>query len=50
LAIDPDAPAALLQGRDSKHQVRPITTGIKTVDRMGVMDILWYTLQLEAHR
>ncbi|MBK7547983.1 MAG: NADH:flavin oxidoreductase/NADH oxidase family protein [Rhodoferax sp.] len=46
LAINPDAPAALLQGRDSKHQVRPITTGIKPVDRMGVMEILWYTLQL----
>lgn len=46
LAIDPDAPAALLQGRDSPHQVRPITTGIKTIDRMGIMDILWYTLQL----
>ena len=46
LAIDPDAPAALLQGRDSPHKVRPITTGIKPVDRMGVMEILWYTLQL----
>lgn len=46
LAIDPDAPAALLQGRDSPYQVRPITTGIKPVDRMGIMEILWYTLQL----
>ena len=46
LAIDPDAPAALLQGRDSACQVRPITTGIKLVDRMGIMEILWYTLQL----
>jgi hypothetical protein len=46
LAIDPDAPAALLQDRNSPHQVRLITTGIKPVDRMGVMEILWYTLQL----
>lgn len=46
LAIDPDAPAALLQGRDSPHRVRPITTGIKPVDRMGIMEVLWYTLQL----
>ena len=46
LAIDPDAPAALLQGHDSPHQVRPISTGINAVDRMGIMEILWYTLQL----
>jgi len=47
LAIDPDAPAALLQGRDSLQQVRPIRTGIKSVDHMGVMEILWYTRQLK---
>ena len=47
LAIDPDAPAALLQGRDSPQRVRPITTGIKPVDRMGIMEVLWYTRQLK---
>lgn len=47
LAIDPDAPAALLQGRDSPQRVRPITTGIKPVDRMGLMEVLWYTRQLK---
>lgn len=47
LAIDPDAPAALLQGRDSRQRVRPITTGIKQVDSMGLMEVLWYTLQLK---
>lgn len=46
MAIDPDAPAALLQGRNSPHSVRAITTGIKAVDRMGVMEILWYSRQL----
>lgn len=46
LAIDPDAPASLLQGRDSRQQVRPITTRIKAVDRMGIMEVLWYTGQL----
>jgi hypothetical protein len=39
--------AALLQGRDSPQRVRPITTGIKPVDRMGIMEILWYTRQLK---
>ncbi|MCP3711869.1 NADH:flavin oxidoreductase/NADH oxidase family protein [Paraburkholderia sp. CNPSo 3274] len=46
LAIDPEAPVALLQGRDSPQRVRPITTGIKPVDRMGIMEVLWYTRQL----
>lgn len=46
LAVDPDAPAALLKGVDSPHRKRPITTGIKPVDRLGIMEVLWYTLQL----
>lgn len=47
LAIDPDAPAALLQGQDSRQSVRPIKTGIKQVDSLGLMEVLWYTLQLK---
>ncbi len=47
MAIDPDAPAALLQGRDSAQRVRPIVTGIKQIDRLGVMEVLWYELQLK---
>ncbi|NIF39382.1 NADH:flavin oxidoreductase/NADH oxidase family protein [Burkholderia sp. Tr-862] len=47
LAIDPDAPAALLQGRDSLQQVQPISTGLKAVDRLGIMEVLWYTRQLK---
>ncbi|WP_293387992.1 NADH:flavin oxidoreductase/NADH oxidase family protein [Nevskia sp.] len=46
LAIDPDAPAALLRGQDSPQQVQPIKSGIPAIDRMGVMEIFWYTLQL----
>ncbi|AJG19517.1 NADH:flavin oxidoreductase/NADH oxidase family protein [Cupriavidus basilensis] len=47
LAIDPDAPAALLQGRDSSQQVRAIKTGLKAVDRLGIMEVLWYERQLK---
>lgn len=47
LAIDPDAATSLLQGHDSTQRVRPITTGIKAVDRMGIMEVLWYTRQLK---
>ena len=47
LAIEPDAPKTLLAGLDPKHQVRTITTGIKPIDKMGVMEILWYARQLK---
>lgn len=47
LAIDPDAPKALLNGQDAHQVVQPISTGIKAIDRMGVMEILWYTRQLK---
>ena len=47
LAIEPDAPKALLQGFESKQRVHPISTGIKAIDNMGVMEILWYTRQLK---
>lgn len=46
LALDPDAPAALLRGQDSPQRVRPIKTGLPMIDRMGVMEIFWYTHQL----
>ena len=46
LAIDPDAPNKLLQGQNSQYQVKPIKTGIPPIDRMGIMEIFWYTLQL----
>lgn len=47
LAIDPDAPVALLNGQDSRHEVRPVKTGLKAIDRMGIMEVLWYTRQLK---
>lgn len=46
LAIDPDAPAALLRGEDSRQRVQPIRTGIALVDRAAMMEIFWYTRQL----
>ena len=47
LAIDPDAPAALLRGQDSRQRVRPIRTGIGLVDRAAMMEVMWYTRQLK---
>ena len=47
MAIEPDAPKYLLNGSDSKQTVHPIKTGVKKIDDLGVMEILWYTLQLK---
>ena len=47
LAIEPNAPALLLQGREPTQMVRRITTGIKAIDNMGLMEILWYARQLK---
>lgn len=47
LAIDPDAPKGLLRGVDSAQNVSPIRTGIKSVDRLGIMEVFWYGLQLD---
>lgn len=46
MAIDPDAPKYLLVGTNSKQTVQPIKTGIKKIDRLGIMEVLWYTQQL----
>ena len=47
LAIEPDAPNRLLAGEEPRYRVRPITTGIKAIDRMGILEISWYTGQLK---
>lgn len=47
MAIDPEAPAALLNGEDSRYIVKPITTGIALIDRMALMEVAWYTGQLK---
>lgn len=47
LALDPEAPTALLRGQDSRHRVRPIKTGIGPVDRMALLEVTWYTRQIK---
>lgn len=46
LAIEPDMPNRLLAGAEPLHTVRPITTGIKLVDNMALMEVAWYSRQL----
>ena len=47
LAIEPDVPSRLLKGLPPLQQVRPIRTGIGFIDKMGLMEVTWYTGQLK---
>lgn len=46
VAIEPDVAARLLRGEEPQQTVRPITTGIRAVDRMALMEVAWYSRQL----
>lgn len=46
LAIEPDAPKRLLAGVETRYRVKPLSTGIKPIDRMGLLEVVWYTRQL----
>ena len=45
-AVEPDAPSRLLRGQETRHQVRPLSTGIRYLDQMGSLEVTWYTRQL----
>ncbi|MGH8516178.1 MAG: NADH:flavin oxidoreductase/NADH oxidase family protein [Panacagrimonas sp.] len=45
-AVEPDAPARLLRGEETIHQVRPLSTGVRYLDQMGSLEVTWYTRQL----
>ncbi len=46
LAVDPELPNKLM--RDKRHSItlRNLTTGVKVVDKMAMLDITWYEFQL----
>lgn len=46
LAIEPDAPARLLRGEETRQRVQPLSTGIRYLDGMGSLEVTWYTRQL----
>ncbi len=45
-AVDPDFPNKLLSDTDHKQVLRILTTGVKGVDKMAMLDIVWYEFQL----
>jgi len=47
IAVEPDAPLKLLQGKSPNISIQPIKTGIGPIDKMSVMETVWYREQLE---
>jgi 2,4-dienoyl-CoA reductase-like NADH-dependent reductase (Old Yellow Enzyme family) len=47
MAIEPDVPSRLLAGNPALHTVKPLRTGIKAIDKMGLLEVSWYTGQLK---
>jgi 2,4-dienoyl-CoA reductase-like NADH-dependent reductase (Old Yellow Enzyme family) len=47
MAIDPNFPRHLLEGKNVESPIHFLTTGSKKVDRLFPLEISWYTLQLQ---
>jgi 2,4-dienoyl-CoA reductase-like NADH-dependent reductase (Old Yellow Enzyme family) len=47
LAIEPDAAHKLLNGQNPDHLIEKVKTGFGPIDRMSVMETVWYREQLE---
>ncbi|OTG81698.1 NADH:flavin oxidoreductase/NADH oxidase family protein [Acinetobacter sp. ANC 4648] len=48
LAVETDVSNRLMAGQDVRYAVAPIKTGIPFVDKMAIMEILWYAAQFKA--
>lgn len=48
LAVEPDLPERLIAGHDVRYAVNQIKTGIPFVDKMAIMEIIWYAAQFKA--
>ena len=46
LAVEPDLPNRLLAGKEARYGVQTIRTGIGAIDRMALMEVVWYSRQL----
>jgi 2,4-dienoyl-CoA reductase-like NADH-dependent reductase (Old Yellow Enzyme family) len=46
LAIQPDFPRQVLAGDDPTSLVRPLSTGVKAVDKVAMLDVTWFENQL----
>jgi len=48
LAVETDAPANLIAGNNVRYAVKPIKTGVAMLDKMAVMEVIWYAAQFKA--
>lgn len=48
LAVETDAPANLIAGNNVRYAVKPIKTGVDMLDKMAVMEVIWYAAQFKA--
>ena len=46
VAINPDFPKEILEGKDVQSLVKPLTTGVRALDNLIPLEVTWYTLQL----
>lgn len=46
MAIDPELPGKVLSGDDYVSAVKPLTTGVKLLDKMALLEVTWYEQQL----
>jgi 2,4-dienoyl-CoA reductase-like NADH-dependent reductase (Old Yellow Enzyme family) len=46
VALNPDFPNLLLSGKNIESEVAPLTSGIKALDNLLPLEIIWYTQQI----
>lgn len=46
LVVEPDLPKRILAGEDVTSVIAPITTGIRQIDEMAMMEVSWYSRQI----
>ena len=47
-AVEPDLTQRLIAGQDVRYAVKPIKTGLPFVDKMAIMEIIWYAAQFKT--
>lgn len=46
IVVDPALPAKIMSGQPYRSSVKPLSTGIKIVDRLAMLEITWYENQI----
>lgn len=47
LVINPSFPLEIFSGQNAKSLVKPLTTGVKAIDKIVPLEITWYSYQLQ---